>query len=155
RSQGWNAALSLAEAGAEEALAHLNPGAPQPFIDRAGDGWGGPSGGLYGPVARTSSAGTYSVVCTDDKFPIIYSTGYVTIPALSATLSRTIRVTTTNAALHTAALAAKLNINFSGNGIMVNSFDSADPNLSSNGFYNASFTSTNGDVASIGGLVNV
>src|SRR5262245_57051633 len=71
RSQGWNAALSLAEAGAEEALGHLNPGAPQSIIDRAGDGWGGPSGGIYGPISRTTAAGTYSVVCTDDKFPII------------------------------------------------------------------------------------
>jgi hypothetical protein len=155
RSQGWNASLALAEAGAEEALAHLNPGAPQPSIDRAADGWGGPSGGFYGPVSRTCGAGSYSVLCTTDTFPVIYSTGYVTIPALSATIARTIRVNTTNSALHTAAMAAKLNIDFNGNGIMVNSFNSADPNLSSNGFYTASLTSTNGDVASIGGLVNV
>ena len=53
RSQVWNSAMGLAEAGVEEALAQLNPGAPAPVVDRAANGWGGPSGGVYGPVTRT------------------------------------------------------------------------------------------------------
>src|ERR1044071_563807 len=155
RSQAWNAALTLAEAGAEEALAHLNPGAPAPVIDRATNGWGGPVDGLYGPMSRSLQAGTYSVVCTTDACPIIYSTGYVTIPALSGKISRVIRVTTTNAGLFTVGMAAKYNINFNGNGIATDSFNSSLPTLSSNGYYTPTLTSTNGDVASVGGLVNV
>src|SRR6266536_2029405 len=62
RSQGWNSALTLAEAGVEEALAQLNPGAPQPVIDRTANGWGAASGSLYGPMSRSLSSGSYSVV---------------------------------------------------------------------------------------------
>src|SRR5690242_10869210 len=83
RSQAWNAALAAAEGGVDEALAQLNPGAPQPVIDRTANGWGASAAGLYGPVARTFSSGSYSVVFTTDTFPIIYSTGYVTVPAFS------------------------------------------------------------------------
>src|SRR5258707_467413 len=53
RSQAWNASLLLAEAGAEEALAHLTPGVTPSGADRSADGWGTPSGGLYGPISRT------------------------------------------------------------------------------------------------------
>ena len=156
RSQGWNAALTLAEAGAEEALAQINPGVPPPpVLNRATNGWGGPVNGLYGPMTRSLAAGSYSVVCTTDTFPIIYATGYVTIPAISGTLSRTIRVTTTNAPLFTVGMAAKYNINFNGNGVATESFNSALPTLSSNGYYTPTLTSTNGDIASVAGLVNV
>src|SRR5579859_5888646 len=155
RSQAWNASLTLAEAGAEEALAQLNPGAPAPTVDRSANGWGGPANGFYGPMARSLTAGTYSVVCTTDAAPIIYSTGYVTIPALSGTISRTIRVTTTNAGLFTVGMAAKYNINLNGSGIATDSFNSSNPTLSTAGMYDPTKTSTNGDVASVYGLVNV
>jgi hypothetical protein len=156
RSQAWNSALALAEAGVEEALAQLNPGAPAPNVDRSANGWGAASGGLYGPVTRTfSNLGTYSVVVTTDPFPIIYSTGYVAVPYLSDTISRGIRVITTNTALLTAAMATQYNIDLKGNGVGTDSFNSAIPTLSSNGYYVASKASTNGDIASIAGIVNV
>jgi hypothetical protein len=106
-------------------------------------------------MSRALSSGSYSAVCTTDAFPLIYATGYVTIPSLSTTLSRTIRLTTTNAALFSTALAAKQNIDLKGNGVGTDSFNSALPNLSNNGVYDPTKTSTNGDVASIGGVVNV
>jgi hypothetical protein len=155
RSQAWNSSLTLAEAGAEEALAQLNPGAPWPPVDRSANGWGGPANGFYGPMSRSLPAGTYSVVCTTDAAPIIYSTGYVTIPALSGTIARTIRVTTTNAGLFTVGMAAKYNIDLKGNGIATDSFNSMNPTLSTAGQYDPTKTSTNGDVASVFGLVNV
>src|SRR5215831_12982790 len=110
RSQAWNCSLTLAEGGVEEALAQLNPGAPQPVIDRTANGWGAASGGLYGPVSRSLSSGSYSVVFSTDTFPIIYSTGYVTVPALSATLTRVVRVGTTNAPLFPVAGGARFGI---------------------------------------------
>src|ERR1044071_4500724 len=52
RSHAWNSALPLAEAGVEEAMAQLNPGAPHPIVDRSANGWGVSAAGSYGPVAR-------------------------------------------------------------------------------------------------------
>jgi len=156
RSQARNSALALAEAGVEEALAQLNPGAPAPTVDRSTNGWGGPTAGLYGPVSRTvGNLGTYSVVVSTDAFPIIYATGYVSVPYLSDSVSRGVKVMTTNTSLFAAAMATQGNIDFKGNGITTDSFNSVDPNMSTNGLYIASKASTNGDIASIAGVVNV
>lgn len=156
RSQAWNGAMGMAESGIEESLAQLNPSTPQmPNVDRTANGWGQPSGGIYGPMTRTLSNGWYSAVYTSDTFPILYSTGYVSIPALSATLSRTVRVTTTNIPLFAVAMAAINDINMNGNNLVTDSFNSTLTNLSNNGLYTSTKTSTNGDVASISGIVNV
>ena len=69
RSQAWNAALPIAEAGLEEAMAQLNPGPPNPVVDRTSNGWGTPKNGVYGPMARTIAAGSYSVLFTSDSTP--------------------------------------------------------------------------------------
>ena len=155
RSHAWNSALTLAEGGVEEALAQLNPGAPQPVIDRTANGWGAASGGLYGPVSRTLSSGSYSVVYTTDTNPVIYATGYVTIPTLSATLTRVLRVGTSTAPLFSVAMGSRNGIDLKGNGINTDSFNSALAALSTGGKFDPSKTSTNGDIASIAGLVNV
>jgi hypothetical protein len=159
RSQGWNTALGLAEAGIEEALGQLNPGAPVPIVDRTVNGWGAPVGGFYGPMSRSLANGTYSVVFSADPFPVLYATGYVAVPSIPANLTRVVRVTTTNAPLFSAVLAAKYNINMGGNGMFTDSFNSLLQSESDNGRYPIGFTpprtSTNGDVASFGGLVNV
>ncbi|HTL58494.1 MAG TPA: hypothetical protein VL361_22595 [Candidatus Limnocylindrales bacterium] len=158
RSQGWNTALGLAEAGVEEALGQVNPGAPLPVIDRTANGWGAAVDGLYGPISRSLSNGTYSVVISADIFPIIYATGYVAVPSIPANLTRVVRVTTTNMPLFTTVLAAKYDINFTGNGISTDSFNSSNPNQSDNGRYPVLYpsrASTNGDVASVQGLINV
>src|SRR5689334_7688234 len=54
RSQSWNAALAVAEAGAEEALAQLNPG---PFVspsmvDLSANQWNRDDDGFYKPAPR-------------------------------------------------------------------------------------------------------
>jgi hypothetical protein len=155
RSQAWNSAITVAEAGVEEAFAQLNPGAGVSVVDRTANGWGAPSGGLYGPVARSLSSGSYAAVFTTDTNPVIYATGYVTIPAFSATIQRVLRVGTTNAPLFPVALAAKNGIDLSGNNISTDSFNSSRATQSTNGKYDPTKTSTNGDIASITGIVNV
>ena len=156
RSQGWNAALAMAEAGVEEALAQLNPGAPAPSINRSANGWGAAANGVYGPISRTlTNNGSYSVICSTDTYPVIYSTGYVSVASIPATLTRVVRVTTADASLFHAGLATKLNLDFKGNNVNTDSFNSTSPQLSSNGQYDPLKTSTNGDIASIGGIVNV
>lgn len=140
----------------EEALAQLNPGAPQQVVDRTANGWGpATAGGLYGPITRTLSSGTYSVLYTDDAYPVIYSRGRVAVPSISATISRTLRVAVTNYPLFMVGIAARNGIDLAGNKVDIDSFNSADPNLSLNGRYSAAKASTNGDIASFAGVVNV
>jgi hypothetical protein len=157
RSQAWNGAMAMAEAGVEEALAQLNPGAPAPTVDRTSNGWGQPANGIYGPVTRslTNNNGSYSVIYTTDTFPIIYSTGYVSVASIPATLTRVVRVTTAYANIFRAGLATKYNLDLKGNNINTDSFNSANPSQSTFGQYDPLKTSTNGDIASVQGIVNV
>ena len=158
RSQAWNVAMTMAESGAEEALAQLNPGVfvQMPVIDRTANGWGAPVSGFYGPMSRNvTNTGSYAVVYSDDTYPIIYSTGYVTVPTLSCTIARAIRVSTTNVPLFNVAMGARTNVDLSGNGTSANSFNSALTNLSTGGRYDDAKTSTNGDVAVLYGTVDL
>src|SRR5512145_1453735 len=117
RSQAWNSALALAEAGAEEALAHLNPGVGSTNLVRASNGWLS-SGGIYRlPATRELGVGSYDVLFTDEQFPIIYATGVVSVASLRADLKRVIEVITTNSPVFTAAMAAQENIDVRGNQI--------------------------------------
>ncbi|TAL00390.1 MAG: hypothetical protein EPO07_09715, partial [Verrucomicrobia bacterium] len=96
RSQAWNAALAMSEAGIEEALAQLNPSALlfSTNIDRGANGWSLLSDGMYHAPRRTFPDGYYDVAITADLNPRIYATGYVTIPTLSTAVSRKVAVTT-------------------------------------------------------------
>lgn len=154
RSQSWNAALAMAEAGVEEAMAQLNPGA-ETNRNRTANGWGSPAAGFYGPVAREFGSASYQVKFTDEEFPTIYATGRVHVPLINQTVTRAIKVSTTNAPLFTGVLCAEDGILMNGNNVNSDSFNSADPNLSNNGSYDPTRTSTNGDIASIYGIVDV
>lgn len=161
RSQAWNAAMGLAEAGVEEAMAQLNPGAQvfvtnnNQIIDRGVNGWSLLSDGMYHAPRRALSQGYYDVAMTPDKFPVIYATGYVTIPALSTTVSRAIRATTANNSLFRGAMVAIDTIDFKGNGVETDSFDSTDPNYNTGGLYDKAKRKAGGDVASTEGIINV
>ncbi len=99
RSQARKYALLVAQAGAEEALAQLDPNGQAHGVafDRTSNGWGPPSAGFYGPKSRSLDTNTsYSVVFTDTPYPAIYSTGYVTLPGFHAPIKRVICVITTN-----------------------------------------------------------
>ena len=65
------------------------------------------------------------------------------------------QVNTSNTPLFTVAFGARGVIDINGNGISSDSFDSSNPNLSTNGKYDPSKTSTNGDVASVVGPVDL
>ncbi|HEV2207439.1 MAG TPA: hypothetical protein VG167_01605 [Verrucomicrobiae bacterium] len=152
RSQAWNAALAIAEAGGEEALAQLNPGTPLPAIlDRTANGWGNPSGGIYGPVSRSLSGGSYSVCFTTNIWPVIYCTGTVSVASARGTLTRVVRIGTTNVPLFSVALGAKYNLNFNGNNVNTDSFNSYDTNA----WTSSTPQGTNGSIASITGVVSV
>jgi hypothetical protein len=125
RSQCWNAALPVLEAGVEEALAHIQADAGVP----SANGWApGTNGGL--PVytkARTLSAGCYYSVTlfnANSNNPIIYCTGYVPSPLQSGTyIARTVKVTATNTpTAFTKAVAALGTVTL---GSLVDGYDSS------------------------------
>ncbi len=157
RSQAWNAALGLAEAGVEEALAQLNPSALlfTTNIDRGANGWSLESDGMYHAPRRNLPDGSYDVAITTDPLPSICATGYVRIPTLSATLSRSVRVATGTIALFRGGMAARVNIDLKGNYITSDSFDSLDPAHSTAGLYDSAKRKANGDVASTGSIIPV
>jgi hypothetical protein len=157
RSQAWNATMAMAEAGVEEALAQLNPSALlfTTNIDRGANGWTLLSDGMYHAPRRTLPYGHYDVALTADTYPVIYATGYVTIPTLSATVTRTVKVTTTTGSLFRGGMVARYNIDLNGNYISTDSFNSIDPNYSTGGLYDPAKRKANGDVASTEGFVNV
>lgn len=141
RSQGWHQALVLAESGVEEALAQLNPGVNPTEITTpvpGGNGWI-LINGFYqlDPPDRTLPGGRYAVVYTPDNPPTIYATGYTKLPAGSVTLSRAVRVTTTNAPLHSSGLSVRQISNPSGHAYSQDSYDSQNPAYSDSGRYSA------------------
>lgn len=152
RSQSWNSSLGLAEAGVDEALAQINA-SPANF---SANGWGS-NGTNYGPVARTLSGGSYSVYITPGSSPVIYSTGYASVPDTSQTVSRRVKVIVTSQQVSpfTVALGAVTNINMNGNSLLTDSYNSTTNTLSTNGQYDPNKTSTNGSVASMQGILNI
>jgi hypothetical protein len=157
RSQAWNAAMALAEAGVEEALAQLNPSAlVGTNVNRAANGWSLGTDGMYHiPTRRKLPNGEYDVAMTADPLPTIYATGYVEIPALSATVARTVKVTTVLGGVFRGAMAARVNIDLKGNNIATDSFDSGDSRYSTDGLYDPAKRRDRGDVASTDGVINV
>ncbi len=155
RSQNWNASLALAEAGVDEALAQVNA-SPGNF---AANSWPGTTGtsGSFGPVTRTLSGETYTVSIVNSSIPTIYATGFVAVADTSQKLSRRVKVTFSSQQMSpfTVALGAVTNINMNGNKLITDSYNSTNSALSTAGQYDSSKTSTNGSIASVGGIVNI
>lgn len=156
RSQAWNAALAVAEAGVEEALAQLNPSAMlfNTAIDRGANGWSF-SDNLYRPPSRTLLDGHYDVAVTADKFPIIYATGYVRVPLISEPVVRKVKVKTVTSWLFGGSMVARVDIDFKGFRVETDSFDSSTELKSTGGLYDINKRQDQGDVASSDGLLNV
>jgi hypothetical protein len=69
-------------------------------------------------------------------------------------ITRSVRVTTRTSGLFAKAMVARGQIDLSGNNVRTDSFDSADPNASTNGRYDGDKARDQGDVATNSGLVN-
>jgi hypothetical protein len=154
RSQGWNTALSVAEAGVEEAMAHLNSGVGTNNL--AVNTWTSLGGASVG---KTNYLGTsYYVVSIQNTTsnPLITATGYVPPPGAGRTLTRTVQVSTRQqpAVGGSAAVIVKGTVNFGGNKIMVDSFDSSNPAYSTGGLYDPAKRRANGDIITTSLLTN-
>ncbi len=149
RSQVWNEIMPLAEAGVEEALAHINYSGVE---NLSGDGWE-----LIGTNYVKSvdlSSGAYKVWISNDSNPIIYSEGQVASVLAPENFKRMIRVTTQKNAMFMKGMVAKDDIDLNGNNVETDSFDSKDPTASTGGFYDPSKRKANGDVATNSSLAN-
>jgi hypothetical protein len=157
RAQAWDTAIPVAEAGVEEALAHLNSGVTTNSL--ATNTWVSLDSGIVG---KTNFLGAnYSVVsiqtapAVTNSSPVIVSTAYVQGPLSGPILTRTIRVSTrSRTAGGGGAIIAKGSINFGGSKCLVDSFDSSNPSYSTSGIYDAAKAEAHGDVTTISAATN-
>jgi hypothetical protein len=156
RSQCWNTAVPVLEAGIEEALTHLHNDVGNP----SANGWtNGVIGGqtVYGKQ-RTFSDGSafYTVIYNATSLnPYIYSTGLIPAPRHRDTyISRTVKVNGVSQPLFNVAFAAIYKVDLNGKGGVTDSFNSGLPSLNTNYRYDSKKTSTNGNVASVYGPVD-
>ncbi|MBE0540643.1 MAG: hypothetical protein IH623_04570 [Verrucomicrobia bacterium] len=177
RSQIWNSAIALSEAGVEDALAMINKYSGNfdslptwtNSASLSADNWTAIGGNVY-YVRRYIGSNYYDAYITNaNNAPTIYAAGRVhwnnayasapvgflatvngTVQPTSTTVSRQLEVRTKLDPLFNVAMAAERSIDLNGNNITTDSFDSADPNHSDNGLYpsNLSKTKAGGDVVS-------
>lgn len=97
RSQHWNAALAVAEAGIDEGMAHINWGFGT-NVNLATNGWSlNASGGYYGPMVRSVSndvGSSYSVFISASIPPVVTSTATIVDKMNSIPIKRAVQVTT-------------------------------------------------------------
>jgi hypothetical protein len=173
RSQAWNSAMPLIEAGLEDGLTHLNA---HGSTNLGCDGWTY-SGSVYW-MNRTMGDSTYYVTISNwvanlpGNVPVVESRAYVPMPVVVASaenwmfatvsvpdatrnyIGRGVRVTAVREYLFTKAMVAKGQINMNGNNVTTDSFNSSDPAHSTNGHWNLPTRLSNGDVATDSQLTN-
>lgn len=170
RSQTWNMAMAIAEAGVEEGLEVLNSGitnGPPASGVFTGSGWTLVGNSNY-VIERDLPGGYYYVTndMSDWLHPVITSRGFVQMPAMAkgasqpffatagtATpmLTRAVQLHAFKGSIYLAAMAARNMITMDGNNGLVNSFD----DTASNGLYSLAVAGSNGSVASLNGIVDV
>jgi hypothetical protein len=145
RSVAWNTALPVAEAGVEEALAHLNFES-----NRVISGWV-LVGTNYVKSRTNTVAGTrYEVsISTNALRPIIVSKAYVTAPMSTNVIKRGVRVACTNRNTAIKGMLAKGKMMFSGD-VIADSFDSTDATASTGGAYDPAKKKANGYIGTNG-----
>lgn len=153
RSQAWNEAIPVLEAGIEEALAQLSRGTSASSM--TGNGWT-LAGTNYVKNNRDMGGGSkFNVRISTTHPPVIESEGFVPLPLqTNVFVARRVRVGTTGISTFMKAMATKGQIDLNGKSITTDSFDSSDPAHSTGGRYDASKRKDNGDVATNAGLVD-
>ena len=147
RSASWNSCIPLTEAGIEEAMTHLNRSGISNLLSA---GWTASPDGYTRTRYLGNSYYTVTISATDP--PMVMSEGHVPAPlnagpalgwlaAVGLDLSsdqftgRRVRVSTRRESVWTHAMVAKSTIDLNGNNITTDSFDSTDPNASTDGQY--------------------
>jgi hypothetical protein len=150
RSQCWNQALVVAEAGVDEAMALLNSG--MNIATFAPDGRWVPTSSnitakIYPAAAKQFGDSYYSVTIykTNLPNPVIVATGFVPAPLSTQLISRVVEVVARPRSTFPvkAPMIVKQSFDSNGNNVATDSFDS------SVGPYNPLTAGTNGDVVSL------
>jgi len=159
RARAWNTALVVAEAGVEEAMAHLNNQGSTNNL--AVNSWVNLGGGNYGKtnfLGASYSAVTIKVSpAVTDACPVIVAAAYVPGPISTPALTRTVQIKTRakGGSGLPGAMIVSTTVDFKGFGITTDSFNSTNSNYSSNGMYVASKAQDHGDVVTISSQTNV
>jgi hypothetical protein len=169
RSQTWNSAMAIVEAGIEEGLEFINNGCPNPTAN----GW--TADGLSYTRTQTLADGNSYVVTaylTNSAAPVVIAQANVKLPALVRNTSpyffaaagvttspditvvkRAVRVVCSKPGGYNAALIVQHGIDLKGNGVYTDSYNSQDPAKSVNRQYSAAkYSGDKGDVSSNGGI---
>lgn len=168
RSQSWNMAIVISEAGIEDGMEQLNVNYP----NLGSDGWSyDSSSSSYSRSNYINSDSSYvsTIIVTNSLNPLVVARAYVSMPSkygkaavssvfatigasqttpTSGPVTRAVAVTTSKGNFYLAALVARNNINLKGNGVTTDSYDSTDPTKSTNSHYDpAKYKGDHGDVA--------
>ena len=147
RSQFWNSAIPAAEAGVEEALAHLNYLGDS---DRATNGWAYQTNAFR--MNRTLGTSRFEVAIDNSIQPTITAIGYVTEPISGAEVKRTVQVQTTRYGSGMRGIITRRGLTMNG-GTKIDSFDSEDPSFSTNGRYDSAKAKDNGYAGAVAGNI--
>jgi len=155
RSERWNYALVVAEAGAEEAMAFLNSGVKAPGFSSP-PVWASAGGGVFTtPTNRTekrfiigSATNYYQVIITNGfagSNPVVIAKGFSPGPVGAAPLTRSIQIRTKPHPTFPVKgpMIVKQGYNANGFNVGTDSFNST------NGPYNPQTAGTNGDIVSL------
>lgn len=157
RSEVWNSAVPVAEAGVEEALTHLH----LHRTNLSQNGWTLAASGLsfsngitvvgrHFYQDRNLPGGRYLVAISDTPAPIITAQAFVKAPITEQQVVRSLKISTAGGPIFARGLVAKGNIEWTGT-IASDSFDSQDTSHSTNGRYDATKRKDNGSVGSVTG----
>jgi hypothetical protein len=172
RSKIWNEGIAVAEAGIEEALTQIHYYGTTNF---APNGWTWGTDGCYHKERTVGSDDAYyNVAVQPVDPPVITSTAFVRTPLVPSSgfgmmlgtvtsgatpypyIKRRIQVKTVGRYDGGgASMVAKGTIDFSGQNVETDSFDSSDPNYSTDGMYDPTKTKPNGDVRTNAGAGKV
>lgn len=156
RAQHWNFALPVAEAGIEDALAHLHCFAHGSNL--TGNGWSQDlsSGNVY-TKSNLIGNDTYevSLKATGPYSPVtVTSIGYCRLLPSNQLIQRKVQVQASRYSMFSKGMVADGQIDLLGNNVMTDSFDSEDPTYSTNGKYDPAKSKANGDVGTNSGLID-
>jgi hypothetical protein len=161
RSLSWNSSISVAEAGLEEGLTHLTRNT---MAHLGADYWtrtqyptfgGAVQPGTYYVKQRELGDTYYRVAISETSPPILLAEGYVRSPLSTNYIMRAIRVTTQGQSMFPKGLVAKGAIDLNGQNVKSDSFDSQDPNHSTDGKYDPAKKKDNGDMATNSGITGI
>ena len=165
RSQVWNSALPVAEAGVEEAMTHGNlnyltnmvsndwsfDGTKYVKANVVGDGGLGGPGKRWGQLRQEYGHFGVSIASNTPYSFTVLSTGYYAMPGSGLFVNRAVRIGASNMPLFTASIVLIDKLDMNGNNVLTDSFDSTDANKSTLGKYDPLKAGDKGDVACLGG----